>query len=404
MNVRRVAPTGPIRLALVWALAAAPLCGAQDALVLTVVPFRTQAPAEHSYLGESFSETLATKLVGVRGIRLYERSQFSRVADELKLEMDRAEFFDPDTVSRVGKVVAIDYMLLGSAQLAGSGLALNVRLVNVNSGRALLAREFRGRFPEDPFSLQDQAALAVAKSLELRLSELDLRSLSRRPTADPDAYALYNSSLASKDDRERIALLERAAARDPAFSQAQNLLADLYEKAGRYADARAAYGRLLAADPSDYRAAYNLALLLLDEGMAAQARTSLGRCLELKGEEPDALYHLGYSWEFGSDGSRFGPGHDLSAARDWYCRARAADPRHREALYALGVTAAALAQASQDPQVQLARVRESRDALGAYLSAYPDSENRDEIEENLLLLQKSEESLLRYLGTGGKGP
>jgi len=371
---------------------------AEEALVLTVLPFRTAAEPAYAFIGESFSETLATKLVGVRGIKLYERSQFARVADELKLEASSAEFFDKDTVSRVGKVVSIDYILLGSATLAGDRLSCEVRLVNVNSGRAVLSQEFRGSYPSDLFAMQDKAALIIAKTLELRLSDLDLRSLARKPTTDMDAFGLYNSCLASKDDKQRILLLEKAVTRDPGFVQALNLLADLYEAAGRTADARAAYARILEADPQDYRAIYNSALLELDAGAPKRAAALMARALELKGEDPDALYHLGLAAEYDDSGKRFGPGADLCAARGYYERARAADPLHRESLYALGLVCASLAQSSAEPAEQLALVRESSASLRAYLEACPDSPSRDEIEANLKLLADAEKGLADYIG------
>jgi len=387
-----------VTLAVALGAFSAAASAAEEALVLTVVPFTTQAEPAYAFLGESFSETLATKLVGLRGVRLYERSQFAQVAEELKLETSQAEFFDRDTVSRVGKVVSIDYMIVGSATLAGSSLACNVRLVNVNSGRAVLAREFRGAYPNELFDIQDRAALAIAKTLELRLSDLDMRRLTKKPTADMDAFGLYNDCLASKDDKQRIALLEKAIARDPSFTQALNLLADLYEAAGRPRDARDAYAKILAADPGDYRATYNLALLDLDEGDAKGASGLLRGCLDMKGEESDALYHLGLACEFGDSGRRFDAGSDLKAARGYYERARAVDPKHKESLYALGVVCASLAQASQVPKEQLDLVDESCGALSAYLGLCPDSPNRGEIEENLGLLKASAKKLKDYLG------
>ena len=386
-----------VALAVALGAFSAAASAAEEALVLTVVPFTTQAEPAYAFLGESFSETLSTKLVGVRGIKLYERSQFAQVADELKLETSQAAFFDQDTVSRVGKVVSIDYMLVGSAALAGTTLCCNIRLVNVNSGRAVLAREFRGIYPNELFDIQDQAALAIAKTLELRLSDLDLRRLTKKPTADMDAFGLYNNSLASKDDKERIALLEKAVARDSSFIQALNLLADLYETAGRARDARDAYARILAADPGDYRATYNLALLRLDEGDVKGAAGLLRGCLDMKGEDPDALYHLGLSCEYGDSGRRFDAGADLKAARGFYERARAADPKHKESLYALGVVCASLAQASKEPKEQLELIEESRASLQAYLTACPDSPNSGEISENLELLEASEKQLRDFL-------
>ncbi len=386
-------------LAVAATFAAVARLSAEEALVLTVVPFKTQAEKAYAFLGESFSETLTTKLVSLRGIKLYERSQFARVAEELKLEATQGEYFDQDTVSRVGKVVSIDYMLLGSATLAGGQVSCDIRLVNVNSGRAVLAREFRGSYPKQLFDLQDQAALAIAKTLELRLSDLDLRKLAKKPTTDMDAFGLYNSCLASKDDKQRMALLEKAVERDPGFTQALNLLADLYEDSGRTSEARDAYAKILATDPDDYRATYNLALLWLDSGDLKRVSALLERCIEMKGDDPDALYHLGLVNEFGSSGRRFDAGADLKCARGFYERALAADPRHGESLYALGVVCASLAQSSGDPTDQLELVQVSRRALGSFLEASPESPNRDEIQANLELLAAAEKGLRDYLGS-----
>jgi tetratricopeptide (TPR) repeat protein len=370
---------------------------AQENLVLTVVPFKTQADQAYAYLGESFSETLSTKLVGLRGIKLYERSQFSQIADELKLEASQREFFDQDTVSRIGKIVSIDYMLMGSATLAGPNLSCSVRLVNVNSGKAVLAREFRGTYPKDLFNLQDEAALAIANTLTLKLSDLELRKLTKRPTQDLDAFGLYNSCLLSKDDKQRIALLEKAVARDPGFIQAWNLLADLYETVGRTDVARGAYERILEADPEDYRATYNLALLDLDQEAPDKAIPLLSHCLELKGDDPDVLYHLGLAHEFGTSGRRFDAGSDIQAARSFYEQAQTVNPKHREALYALGVVCANLSQTAADPKDQVALITESRESLKSYLDIYPDSPNKEEVQANIDLLVTAEKQLKEYL-------
>jgi len=60
----------------------------ERAVVVTVLPFRTLAAAEYSFLGDSFSEAVTTKLVGLRQVKVYERSQFDRLAGELRLEKD----------------------------------------------------------------------------------------------------------------------------------------------------------------------------------------------------------------------------------------------------------------------------------------------------------------------------
>ncbi len=368
------------------------------ALVLTVMPFRTHAEPACAYLGEGFSEALTTKLVGLRRVRLFERSQFDRLASELKLERDAAGLFDSSTLARAGAVVSIDYALLGSVSQSGGSVACNVRLVHVNSGRVALAREFRGAYPKELFSLQDAAALAVAEALAIRMDEFELKRLASRPTEDVDAYGLYNRSLASADQAERVKLLEAAVARDPSFTMAQHLLADAYLAMGRPERAEAAYGRIVALDPSDHRAAYNLALLRLDACDYAEARELLGRCVELKPGDADALYHVGLSYEFSPSGERYGPGADIEAALAAYREAAALDERHAEAALAGGTLCAVMAQAEEDPARRLGLLREARAGLGRYLSLEPEALDAEAIAATLEAIGEAIREHEEYLG------
>lgn len=369
------------------------------ALVLTVMPFRTHAEPAYAYLGEGFSEALTTKLVGLRRVRLFERSQFDRLASELKLERDSGGLFDASTLARAGAVVSIDYALLGSVSQSGGSVACNVRLVHVNSGRVALAREFRGAYPKELFALQDAAALAVAEALAIRMDDLELKRLVARPTEDVDAYGLYNRSLASADQAERVKLLEAAVARDPSFAMAQHLLADAYLAIGRPERAEAAYGRIVALDPSDHRAAYNLALLRLDACDYAEARELLDRCVELKPGDADALYHIGFSYEFSATGERYGPGSDIEAALSAYRQAMTLDERHAEAALAGGTLCAVLAQAEEDAARRLELLREARSGLGRYLALEPEALDAEAIAATLEAIGEAVREHEEYLGT-----
>lgn len=369
------------------------------ALVLTVMPFRTHAEPACAYLGEGFSEALTTKLVGLKRVRLFERSQFDRLASELKLERDAGGLFDASTLARAGAVVSIDYALLGSVSQSAGSVSCNVRLVHVNSGRVALAREFRGAYPKELFALQDAAALAVAEALAIRMDEFELKRLAARPTEDVDAYGLYNRSLASADQAERVKLLEAAVARDPSFTMAQHLLADAYLAMGRPERAEAAYGRIVALDPGDHRAAYNLALLRLDACDYAEARELLGRCVELKPGDADALYHVGLSYEFSPSGERYGPGADIQAALAAYREAIALDERHAEAALAGGTLCAVLAQAEEDAARRLGLLREAHAGLGRYLSLEPEALDAEAIAATLEAIAGAIREHEEYLGT-----
>ena len=44
-------------------------------VTMAIVKFRTLPKDAETYLGQSFSESLSTKLSGLKGIKLYERAQ-----------------------------------------------------------------------------------------------------------------------------------------------------------------------------------------------------------------------------------------------------------------------------------------------------------------------------------------
>ncbi len=356
-------------------------------LVLTVQPFKTAAEPANGYLGESFSEALTTKLVGLKRIKIYERAQFHRLADELKLERDSTGLFDASSLARAGSIVSIDYMLLGSVTQSGSTLACNVRLVHVNSGQIVLAKEFRDTFPDGLFSLQDATAVAVATALSIRLGQLELKQLSTRPTNDIDAYGLFNRSLASSSQAERAKLLESATARDPSFAMAWHLLADAYLAMNQTERAKVAYGRIVTLDPADYRASYNLALLHLDDGAYLDARALLERCEETKPGNADALYHIGFSHEFSDSGERYGSGSDIGSALHHYRAAIAADIRHAESRLAAGTLCAIMAQAEPDPIPRLAMLREADTYLSEYLDLQPEALDVDALTATILSIE-----------------
>lgn len=356
---------------------------AERALVLTVQPFRTSSEPAFSYLGESFSEALTTKLVGLKQVRIYERSQFDKLASELRLERDASGMFDSSTLSRTGAVVSIDYVLLGSVTQSGSSVACNVRLVQVNTGRVVLAKDFRGSFPTELFGLQDSVAMAVASALSIGIGDLELKRLGARPTTDADAYGFYNRSLVSADQAERVKLLESATTRDPGFVMAWHLLADAYMSLGRPERAEYAYTKILELDPGDYRALYNRALLRLDDGDYEEARRGLTTCIDLKPADADALYNLGFSWEFSPAKERFGAGSDVDKALELYRAAQSADQKHAESRLAGGTLCAIIAQAEPDPSRRLALLRESRASLSEYLELRPGSIDAAEIATTL---------------------
>lgn len=389
----------PIFLSALLFLAGAVSAPAQEsAVVLAVMPFRSIGESERLSLGESFSETLTSKLVGLRGLKVYERSQFAKIAGELALQRDSSGLFDESTLTRTGSVVGMDYMVVGSVTLAGKGLACQIRLVRVRDGQAVLSRQFTGAYPDDVFDLQDSVALSVVDAMSIRMNDLEKRNLSKKPTNNVSSWELYNKSLGNRGADERIALLERALEADPAFAQAANLLADLYAEKGDLARAALTYESILAQDPEDFRALYNGALIAFDVADMGMARGRMERCLALKPGDPDILFHLGLFSEFGEDGERFGEGASLAEAYGRYREALALAPNHRESLEAAGMLALALAQAEAEPEAQLAYLERAVTDLASFAAVYPEAECVFEIKAALDQARPLVGQLREYLG------
>jgi TolB-like protein len=372
-----------ILLASILAAASLAAQAPDEAVILAVMPFRSIGDSAALNLGSSFSETLTTKLVGLRGLKVYERSQFEKVTGELALQRESADLFDQETLAKAGSVVSMDFMVVGSVTLAGQRLSCQLRLVRVKDGQALLSRQFEGVYPAAIFELQDSMALEVADALQLKLGELDKRRIARRPTKSLDAWALYNKALGNMARRDRIALLEKALAGDPSFLQAAHLLSDLYLENGESERARSMYELVLSQDPADYRALYNSALLRFDGGDLPRARSAMAQCRDLKPGDPDVLYHLGLFSEFGEAGVRLGPGSDLRTARDFYRQALEIDPLHRESLMGAGMFDLLLAEDAGEPERQLELLESAERSLSKYLELSPAAEEAAELESAL---------------------
>jgi len=353
---------------------------------VAIMDFSTVCDTGETFLGDSFANSLATKLTGVGGIKVYERSQFAKLAGELGLSQSAA--VDRDTVQAVGRIVSIDYMAVGSVTRVKDALRVNLRLTEVKSGKAALAEEIGGAY-DDFFDMQDTFALRVIDALKVKLSDKERTAVFQKPTKSPAAYALYNSSLSAPDAMERIRALNTALEQDPHFLQALHLLADTYVDVGRADEAVGVYERILSSAPEDFKALYNSALLFFDMGNLARATARLEACAAIKPTDPDVWYHLGLLSEYNAEGQRQGAGADLEKSHGYYLKAAELDPGHLEATFALGLLEARFAQEATDLARQKALLEGSVDRLETYLRIHPVAVNAVEVKENVALLREA---------------
>ncbi|HET6223073.1 MAG TPA: winged helix-turn-helix domain-containing protein, partial [Dongiaceae bacterium] len=182
------------------------------AKTLAVRPFATPdlAPAD-SYLGVGIADAVTTALGGVSGVTISPVDAVEDLAGARSLGVER--------------------LLEGSVQRSAERLRVEVRLIEVASGRTEWSERFE-QAPMDPSALQDAIAARVATSLP-QSSSADHDVQSYRPRA-AEAYFLQLEARAHLKPFTRLPLIkaltlfEQALVLDPDYAMAHAGLASTY--------------------------------------------------------------------------------------------------------------------------------------------------------------------------------
>jgi len=186
---------------------------------LVVLPLRSAADADTA-LAEGMSEELTTRLARIDGLALIGQTS-AKLAQERKLDF-----------VQLGQQLHVTHAIEGSLRQAGDQLRIDLRLVEVPSGKTVWAQDY-DRKPSDIFAVQSEIAQAVAGALALRLG----LAAAQTPASSEDV-ALYRQYLElrsvllrteSTPGRPRhvaaLAALREMVARAPDYARAHGLLA-----------------------------------------------------------------------------------------------------------------------------------------------------------------------------------
>ncbi len=201
---------------------------ANEPATLAVLPFRllSQNGRDES-LELGMADALITRLSNVRQIIVRPTSAVRRYLD------DRTDAL------AAGRQLQTDWVLEGSMQRSGDRIRVTVQLLGMSAGKSTWANTFDEKFT-DIFSVQDQISERVADALAVELTGEERRRLSRRYTADPEAYQLYLRGRYHWNKRTNAGLhkaiecFEQAIAKDPNYAAAYAGLADSYNVLGSH--------------------------------------------------------------------------------------------------------------------------------------------------------------------------
>jgi TolB-like protein len=124
----------------------------------------------------------------------------------------------------------VNYLISGSTRVYGDSIKLSIELINPYSKERVWSQTYKEVMNNAP-SIQLLIAKQVVKSLNIKLTATEKKSLDILNTSDGEAFNLFlkakaeNLKLTPEGFSESIEMLERAIDLDPNYSQAYTLLA-----------------------------------------------------------------------------------------------------------------------------------------------------------------------------------
>ncbi|MGD9631503.1 MAG: tetratricopeptide repeat protein [Pyrinomonadaceae bacterium] len=177
----------------------------------------------NEYLSDGISEELLNVLSKIRGLRVAARTSAFSFKGK------------PTTITEIGSILNVAYVLEGSIRIAGNRIRVSVQLEDVEFGYQLWSETY-DRSLDDMFAVQDDIAGSVVEELRTRLTgeAVDSREAQRIETevavaamgraADPEAQRLlllgrYFLDRTNREDAEKaIAYFRQAVELDPGFA------------------------------------------------------------------------------------------------------------------------------------------------------------------------------------------
>jgi serine/threonine protein kinase/Flp pilus assembly protein TadD len=146
---------------------------------VAVLPLQNlSAEPDSAYFSDGMTDEITTKLSKIQGIDVaLHSSVYSLKATD-------------KNAPEIGRALGVRYLLEGSVRKAGDQVRINVHLIDSTTGFQVWADDFVGEM-KDVFSLQEQTALKIAQSLNLKLTPQEQQAIQHRYTQNPQAYDAY---------------------------------------------------------------------------------------------------------------------------------------------------------------------------------------------------------------------
>ena len=189
---------------------------------IAVLPFdNLSRDPDNAYFAEGIQDEILARLAKIADLKVISRTSTQKYKSA------------PDNLREIAKQLDVVNILEGSVQKAADQVRVTVQLINATTDAHLWAETYDRKLT-DIFALESDIAKTIADTLQAKLTGSEERMMSKKPTANPEAYELYLkgrffwNKRTGVDLRKAIDYFNQAVAKDPSYALAYAGLADAY--------------------------------------------------------------------------------------------------------------------------------------------------------------------------------
>ena len=189
---------------------------------IAVLPFdNLSRDPDNAFFAEGVQDEILTRLAKVADLKVIARTSTQKFKSA------------PENLPDIARQLGALNILEGSVQKANDQVRVNVQLINALTNAHLWA-EIYDRKLTDIFAVESDIAKTIADTLQAKLTGSEKDAMSKKPTANPEAYELYLKGRFFWNKRTSIDLpksvdyYNQAIAKDPNYALAYAGLADAY--------------------------------------------------------------------------------------------------------------------------------------------------------------------------------
>jgi TolB-like protein/Tfp pilus assembly protein PilF len=189
---------------------------------IAVLPFENLSDDKsNAYFAEGIQDEILTRLAKIGDLKVISRTSTEKYKSA------------PANLREIAQQLGVAHIVEGSVQKANDQVRVNVQLINALTDAHLWADTYDRKLL-DIFSVESDIAKTIADTLQAKLSGSEKTAISKKPTANPEAYELYLKARffwnkrTGNDLKTAADYFQRAIDADPSYANAYAGLAQAY--------------------------------------------------------------------------------------------------------------------------------------------------------------------------------